>query len=339
MNRTRFAIATALWLFTSGAASDDGSATPTEQRTERGPVSALVRLEPAAVRIGDPVTLTIEVTAEAGVELLMPVFGSSLERFTILEFVPREAIDDAGRTVSTQRYRLQAPASGEHTIPPITVEFVDRRADQREAPEDEDAYELLTERIAFSVESVVPEGAGSDLKPPLGPLAALTLAGTSRWLWPAAGIALVITGVLVLVGKRLYGRDVQKSAYAIALARLQMLDVRPRPDAEAMDAFFVELSDLVRRYLEDRFTLHAPELTTEEFLDVAAGSPDLTRNHRSFLRTFLESADQVKFARFVPAAADVDTALSAVRGFLEQTADDEAHASDSPPVAPEAAHA
>ena len=336
MSRLRFAAAVAMWLFSVGAASDDVSAA--EQRTERGPVNALVRLAPDTVRTGDPVTLTIKVTAEAGVELLMPVFGSSLERFTILEFVPREAVDDAGRTVSTQHYRLQAPASGEHTIPPITIEFVDRRAGQREAPEDEDAYELLTERIMFNVESVVPEGAGSDLKPPLGPLAALDLGGTSSWPWAAVGIALVIAGVLILVGRRLYGRDVPKSAYAIALARLETLEVRERPDAEAMDAFFVELSDLVRRYLEDRFALHAPELTTEEFLDVAAGSPDLTRNHRSVLRTFLESADQVKFARFVPTAADVDIALSAVRGFLEQTADDEPQVDGSPSLVSETAH-
>ena len=332
MSTRRLIISVATWLFMSGALSDNGTGNPAGQRTERGPVSALVRLEPDAVRIGDPVTLTIEVTAESGVELLMPVFGASLERFTILEFVPREEIDAAGRTVSTQRYRLQAPASGEHTIPPITIEFVDRRAGQRAAPEDEDAYELLTERLAFSVESVVPAGAGSDLKPPLGPLEALGAKGTPRWPWAAAAIGSIIIGALVFVGRRLHGRAVQKSAYEIALDRLEVLETRPRPDAEAMDAFFVELSDLVRRYLEDRFALHAPELTTEEFLDVAAGSPDLTRNHRSFLRTFLERADQVKFARFVPNAADVDTALTAVRGFLLQTSDDEAQAGGSPSI-------
>lgn len=339
MNTPRLIVLLATWLFMYGAVCEDGTANSAGQRTDRGPVSALVHVQPETVRIGDPVTLTVEVTAESGVELLMPVFGASLDRFTILEFVPREEIDAAGRTVSTQRYRLQAPASGEHTIPPITIEFVDRRPGQREAPEDEDAYELLTERLAFTVESVVPADAGSDLKPPLGPLAALNLGGRSQWPWAAAAIALIIIAVLVVVGRRLYGRAVQKSAYAIALARLEALESLARPDADAMDAFFVELSDLVRRYLEGRFALHAPELTTEEFLDVAAGSPDLTRNHRGVLRAFLESADQVKFARFVPDAADVETALAAVRGFLVQTSDDETPAGGSTPGEPEAAHA
>lgn len=311
------------------------------QRTERGPVSATVRLEPGVVPIGDPVTLIIEVTAEAGVELLMPVFGASLERFAILEFVPRERIDEAGRTVATQRYRLQAPASGTHGIPPITIEFVDRRPGQRPAPEDEDAFELLTERLAFTVESVVPAGAGDDLKPPLGPLGELDPARVPWWPWAAAGAALVLAAViLVIFGRRLRGRARVKSAYEIALERLDALAGRPRPaGADAMDGFFVELSGIVRRYLEDRFGLHAPELTTEEFLVVAAGSPDLTRAHRGFLQTFLSSADQVKFARHVPHASDVETALSAVRGFLQQTSRDASEVHDPVSTNPEAAHA
>ena len=344
MTSARTLILAGAWLLMPAVASDgataDSAVNPSEQRTERGPVSALVRLEPNSVRIGDPVTLTVEVTAESGVELLMPVFGSSLERFTILEFVPREAIDDTGRTVSTQHYRLQAPASGDHTIPAITIEFVDRRPGQRAAPEDEDAYELLTERLAFKVESVVPTGAGNDLKPVLGRLEALDLERAPRWPWAAAAVAFGIAGVLFLAVRRFSTHARRQSAYEIALTRLDALEARPRPDIEAMDAFFVELSDLVRRYLEDRFALHAPELTTEEFLDIAARSPDLTRHHRDVLKTFLVSADQVKFARFVPATADVETTLSAVRGFLLQTADDAAQttAAEASPVQ-DAAHA
>jgi hypothetical protein len=75
----------------------------------------------------------------------------------------------------------------------------------------------------------------------------------------------------------------------------------------------------VRRFLEDRFGLHAPELTTDEFLEVAAGSPDLTAADRRFLRDFLTNADRVKFARHVPEALYVESALAAVGGFLDQS--------------------
>ncbi len=331
-------------LVSVAAFADEHTTTPTaraEKSAERGPVSAVVSVEPESVRIGDAVTFTLEVTAKAGVELLMPAFGSSLERFEILQFVPRERVDDEGNTVATQTYELFAASSGTQSVPPVTVEFVDRRPGQRQAPEDEDAYELLTERLAFTVESVVPQSAGNALKAPLGGLEPL---GTPLHEKPANWFAL---GALLLLGaiaafwflRRMRGDKQQQSAYAVALGRLTALEAKPRPqsDAAAMDGFFVELSGIVRRYVEDRFGLHAPELTTEEFLDVAAGSPDLTQAHRGFLQTFLRSADQVKFARHVPQTNDVEAALAAVRGFLQQTAEQDTKG----PAAPqeEAAHA
>ena len=292
-----------------------------EKVTERGPVSAKVRLHPASVRIGDTVTFSIEVQSEAEVELLMPTFGSALGRFAIAEFVPRQSVDAQGRGTASQHYTLYPGHSGEHRIPPVTIEFVDRRPGQKPAPEGEDAYELLTESLIFTVESVVPADAGSALKPVMDKLPTLgeTSADDSPAFIAAAGVMLLG----LVIGLFAWWRRLRRPAaspFEMAMARLDSLDHRVRPDdREAMDAFFVELTDIVRRYLEQRFDLHAPELTTEEFLDIAADSADLTREHRGFLQTFLRNADQVKFAGYVPGRSDVDNMVLAVREFLKQT--------------------
>ena len=131
-----------------------------EKTTQRGPVTAVVRLEPSHPRIGDRCTLTLRVTAEDGVELLMPDFGQSLDRFAIREFVPSDRVDERGRTVSEQRYTLEPPMSGPLTVPPLLIEFIDRRSGHKPAPDNEDAYELVTEAIAFEVASVTPQSAG-----------------------------------------------------------------------------------------------------------------------------------------------------------------------------------
>lgn len=294
-----------------------------EARSERGPVSVLVRLEPEAPVIGDPLTLYLEVRAEPGVELIMPEFGQSLDRFAIRDFAPRETLDEDGRTLASQRYSLSAPMSGPSYIPPIAIEFVDRRDGQRPAPEGEDAYELLTERIDFEVASVLPESGAQKLNPPLGELAALdTGNGGHAWGWGSVvAVLALIAGALGLrfwLGSRSAAR--RASAFEIAGARLARLKTGPRPEGHAaIDAFFVELSAIVRQYLEDRFGLHAPELTTEEFLDVAAGSPDLNQSHQGFLRDFLGRADQVKFARYLPDAGTIDEVLQSAERFLEQT--------------------
>ena len=90
-------------------------------QTELGPVRVDVRLAPADPLIGDPVELTVTVTAEKDVEVLMPEFGEALDEYTILDFVPRQQLDSEGRTVQTQKYRLQPPFSGTQAIPPILI--------------------------------------------------------------------------------------------------------------------------------------------------------------------------------------------------------------------------
>ena len=294
-----------------------------ERSSERGPVKVTVRLSPAQPIIGDSITLTLVVTAEPEVEVLMPEFGQALDRFSIVEFLPRERLDESGLSVATQRYTLQVPLSGEQQIPPIMIEFVDRRAGQQAAPEGEDAYEIITERLPFTVQSVLPEQAGDDLKPMLGELQPLATTPTPQWPWPLLAILLLLLASLPFIWRwwQQWRSGVrQRSAYDIAYGRLQILLNQPRPDAEQMKAFFMELSAIVRRYLEDRFALHAPELTTEEFLDVAAQSPDLSREHQGFLRDFLQVADQVKFARHIPTTERVEEALNSAAHFLRQTA-------------------
>ena len=312
--------ATIAW-FAIAAALGAQPTEPVESTSKSGPVQATVRLEPAKPLIGDPVTLTVTAVAEKGVELLMPEFGEALEGFSIIDFVPRESIDDQGRTVAVQRYRLQPPASGRQAIPPILIEYVDRRQGQREAPEGLDAYELWTERLEFEVQSVLPKDAEGDLKPPLGKLAPLAPPPRSRWPWVVGGLA-VLAAVSPFAVRSFLAwrrRARRRSAYEIALGRLQRLLAKPRPTGEQIDAFYVELSGIVRRYLEDRFELRAPELTTEEFLASVGESPDLTRDHQALLREFLRQADLVKFAGVQPSHEDIEQSIDAARRFLDET--------------------
>lgn len=294
---------------------------PLTKTAELGPVKVTVQLEPAKPLIGDPVTLTLIVSAEQGVELLLPEFGESLERFAILDFVPRQTIDDRGRTVATQKYRLQPPSSGRQAIPPILVEFVDRRPGQRKAPEGQDAYELYTERIEFEVQSVLPKDVRAELRPPMGKLGPLQPPPAPRWPWAlaAAVLAAAVSLLAARAGVAWRRRARRRSAYDIARARLERLLASLRPDAEHVDAFFVELSGIVRRYLEDRFELRAPELTTEEFLESVQRAPDLSREHQSLLRGFLRQADLVKFAGARPPAEEIERSVAAARRFLEET--------------------
>jgi len=77
---------------------------------------------------------------------------------------------------------------------------------------------------------------------------------------------------------------------------------------------------IVRRYLEDRFVVRAPEMTTEEFLEATARSAVLQPGQRQLLGDFLAESDLVKFARHVPTLADSDRVLGAAERFVDETA-------------------
>ncbi len=305
------------------------SAHALERSSERGPVTATVTVEPDEPVIGDSIRLEIRVRAEPGVELLMPAFGEALDRFAIVEFVPRESVDSEGHTVASQLYTLQASRSGTLAIPPLAVEFVDRRPGREPAPPGLDAWELLTERIEIEIGSVLPADAPLELRPAKAGLGPRRTPGPPLWPFALALLGLLAAASPFAIRAWLASRAraLQRSAYQIASAELDVLLARARPGAEReqMDRFFVRLSGIVRRYLENRFALRSPELTTEEFLEVMVASPDLGSAHQRLLGGLLSRADLVKFARFVPAASAVDESVESVRSFLDETRAEAAH--------------
>lgn len=326
-----FAVLTVLAAGALGATHLAGAATaaegagepagPLERSRARGPVEVTVRLEPAAPRIGDVLVLELEARAEPGVELLLPEFGEALDRFAILGFASREDLDDEGRTRAFQRYELEAPLSGAHAIPPLLVEFVDRRPDARPAPDGADAYEIESERLEFEVASVLPTGATPELRPPPPPFEQRGPPLLPTWGWAVLAAVVLATGTpLGVRAWRMWsGRGRQRSAYEIARAELDALLAQPRPGADGIDAFYVELSGIVRRYLERRFDLRSPELTTEEFFEVARRSPDLKAELRALLHAFLSRADLVKFAGHRPVPEEVEESLEAAARVLKET--------------------
>ena len=302
---------------TGGSGPAPGDAAGISRVTEEGPVKVTVALTPAQPQLGDPLSLTLTVEAAEGVTVEMPAFGEALGRFSIVDFTPREETRPDGVWVASQRYTLQPPMSGRQRIPPLRIEYLDARPGYADG--DEEYRELLSEELVIEVASVLPEGEVlAELRPVRPPLPELGRGFIARaWPWLAAGaVGLGGLGFAVALWQRRAAERRRVTAWDRAMRRLEALAGRGLPSPDAADAWYVELSDIVRRYIEDQYGVRAPELTTEEFLQEAHRSADLSGARRELLSAFLERCDRVKFAAYSPEQRESDEALTLARRFL-----------------------
>ncbi|MEX2605966.1 MAG: hypothetical protein WD708_01365 [Kiritimatiellia bacterium] len=103
-----------------------------------------------------------------------------------------------------------------------------------------------------------------------------------------------------------------------AMEALRESDIWNKPD---VDACAVELSFILRRYIEDRFDIQAPGQTTEEFLEAVERSAPWSESEQAGLSRFFAVTDQIKYAAARPERDVLEDLLSAVRSFVDATAE------------------
>jgi hypothetical protein len=285
--------------------------------TDTGAVKVTVEVWPAAPSLSDPIHLRLTAESQPGVAVDLPFQQVALGRFKISSYDRSER--RAGDTrIQVQNYVLDAPASGRHRIPAFRLE-VQPAAAAGAAPAK--PTEVLTEEIPLQVAEIDVGVTTRALPPSRGELPA-RVGGWPWYAWVGIGLGAVWLGIGVVLALRLGRRRAVRlkvTAYDVAVRRLRELEVRGAPDAAAADLWFVELSGIVRRYLEARYEIRAPELTTEEFLREAGRSAELTAEHRELLSMFMARCDRVKFAGYRPDADESLATLAAARGFVEDT--------------------
>jgi hypothetical protein len=292
--------------------------------TENGPVKATVKVWPAKPTLGDTIYVRLEIEAPAGVSIDAPFQEAGdqrLGRFRVIGFTRDTERLPSGGQIQQQTYTLEAPASGRHRIPPLRLEMVDARTHAGSA-DAKKPQEVLTDEVPLEIAPIPAEQATAELKPAQGELDP-DVGGTSWALLFGIGGGLLMLGSGSALAFRAYRArrriEKQRSAYEEAVSELRMLEDKGPPSEDSADAWFVRLSSIVRRYLEHRYEIRAPELTTEEFLNVALARPELTQEHRGLLTQFLERCDRVKFAGYRPDSEESLATLAAARGFVEDT--------------------
>jgi hypothetical protein len=156
----------------------------------------------------------------------------------------------------------------------------------------------------------------------------------SAWLIPLIAMTVLLSGASVYATWRWYRRRAQpqhRTPLEIALARLESARALMQPDLGR--DFSIEVSGIVREYIESRFAVMAAHLTTHEFLHDSLGSRDpVLAANRVVLAEFLEACDLAKFGGWNLSLQTMETMLQSARRFFVESAAERSDAAKRTPA-------
>ena len=262
------------------------------------PISISSSVDKARIRIGDLITYTVTVTHDKDIRVEMPGLGANLGGFDIRDYQVHDPKKEKGQIVSQVDYIISTFFTGEFEIPPLTVNYY--------SPGDSTAKALTTEKIKIVVESVKASEAGDirDIKPPVE-------IPRNWWLtlrWFALGLGVI---ALAGLGYWIYRRKKQgkgllpvreippRPPHEVALERLDQLRDSDLLEKGEIKQYYIEVSEIIRQYIEGRYFIIAMEMTTTEVLE-GLSSAELPEEDFQSFSDFLNRCDLVKFAKVIP---------------------------------------
>ena len=106
--------------------------------------------------------------------------------------------------------------------------------------------------------------------------------------------------------------------YEEAMLHLEQLKQKQLWQAGQDKAYFTELTDILRVYIDRRFGINAVEMTSSQIIEVLRTNEE-TRAVNSLLNSILEVADFVKFANMRTLPDDNETAYQRALNFVNET--------------------
>ena len=288
--------------------------------TSQDGVSFKVESETTQVDPARSVFLRVELTAAPDRTATLPDLRDRVVGFSLAEDFAEEPVRAAdGSTMQVANWRLvPEPCAKAYKIRPFVVKASPKLLSYQS---DDGKFSFVGGPITFdppAAREPVTGGIETDPQKDLPPLSWKLVGFVALGL---LALAAVVVGLVALV--RLIARKVKEhrmSPIERAWVELDRLLKKGLPGRGRYKDFYVELTMVVRRYIQRKYGIKAPHLTTEEFLRDNRIA-ELANNRIAELKAFLESADMVKFAGVQATPEMADAATASARGYLKGDAE------------------
>ncbi len=268
-------------------------------------------LSTSSIRVGDQAFLTLIAWHPDDARLVPPDLDRGKE-LVLYDVNTTTQPLRGGRARTTIRYNLTSFVLGEHAMLTTAVTFA--RSGNVVFSTNLPPL-VLTTRSALTNDNVTWQEATRLVEWP---------SAFPRWAVVLFAAAVLAGLAGILLRRTIRRREIPAAPppppHQVALEALGRLRAKGWIEQRIIEPYYVELSGIVRSYLEGRFGLRAPERTTDEFLREAAASQLLDADQQERVRLFLEQADLVKFARHEPVPETMRAADAAAEKLVRETA-------------------
>ena len=266
------------------------------------PVSVSTQVTPDTFTIGDIATYEITVQHDPDIKPSPPDIEppKGLELIEQGEYEPNKT---NGQTINKYWYKFRVDDTGKLTIPSIQVNFI---APDQKQPENQIQGTILAPEVELEVQSLLDMPGTQDGIRDIKPLEEYPLPWLS-YFWQALAV-IAVSGLLYFLWKRWKSRpmslnipapDPELTPEQLAFKELEALKKKEWLQIGRTQEYFFELSEIFRRYLENRYRFPAQEWTTEEITAHFKHLNSLSDNLKLKARNILKHTDRVKFAKEV----------------------------------------
>ncbi len=259
-------------------------------------ISARAYADKNEYEVGDYINYTIEISHNQDLKVFKPALSELASNIEVLQSEEPIVEESGSGKKIIYRYIISRYDSADVIVPQIPVKY--------QVGSDTTSLTLLTNQVQFSVRTLQVDTAGEikDVKPPITiPLDLLIII-----------IIVSIIVIVLLLGYYYYRKNqkkkqrqaTKKRVYIIpphvkALTELHDLEEKKLWQQGLIKEYHSNITEIIRRYFEDRFKILALESSTSEIMD------QLTRvvlpdNIYQTVGQFLSNADLVKFAKYKP---------------------------------------
>lgn len=257
-------------------------------------------LDSNTILIGQQINFTI--TNKVTSTKIWPTYNEFLVEG--IEIIKASKIDTTDGVI-TQEFIITAWDSGSYFIPPIAF-----------------SENSKTEGLLLNVQTIIlaEDAELKDIKQPIEE----PIGWSDIWPW-LLGI-LILSLIIFIVKKYIFNKNKQSiivkpkviiAADISALKELNALEKAKIWQEGNVKEYHSQLSEIIRRYTENRFQFIALELTTDEILQELKSI--LSDDQLNNLSTLLQRADLAKFAKSKPIDTENMESMVLAKGFVNAT--------------------